>query len=83
MNVSATELANRSKAIVDKVLLGGQIVRLQRHGRTVAEIRRKVGVTREELVERLSEIKFSHTEQNQLTRAMNAAAEMFGHAGRD
>jgi hypothetical protein len=64
-------------------MVRGQTVHVQRHGRTVAAIRRAGGVSREELLERLSAIRFSAAEQAQLSRAMTAAAEVFGHAGRD
>ena len=49
MKVSAIELASDSNAILDRVIDRGEAVDIQRHGTTVAEIRPKVGVSREEL----------------------------------
>ena len=49
MKVSATELASDSKAILDRVIDRGEAVDIQWHGKTVAELRPKVSVSREEL----------------------------------
>jgi prevent-host-death family protein len=38
MIVTATELANESKSILDQVVQGGAVVEVQRHGKTVAVI---------------------------------------------
>ena len=56
MKVSATELGSDSNAILDRVIDRGEAVDIQRHGKTVAELRPKVGVTREELARILGEI---------------------------
>ncbi len=48
MIVSATELANESKSILDRVVQGGEVVEVQRHGKTVAVIQPRVGATRSE-----------------------------------
>lgn len=45
MIVSATELANESKSILDRVVQGGEVVEIQRHGRTVATIQPRVGAS--------------------------------------
>ena len=50
MIVTATELANESKSILDRVVQGGEVVEVQRHGKTVAVIQPRVGATRSELL---------------------------------
>lgn len=81
MIVTATDLANNSKAVVDRVIERGEAVQVQRHGRRVVEIRRKVGVSGTELLDRLTAIKFSEAESREMKKAMDASAEVFGHAG--
>ena len=83
MIVTATELANDSKALVDRVIARGEAVQVKRHGKTVVEIRRKVGVSGAELLKRLKAARFSQAEQKELKNAMNAAGKVFGYAGRD
>lgn len=83
MKVTATELANATKSVVDRVVQRGEPAEIQRHGQTVAEIRRKVGVNRRELQGLLASVKFSKSESMELKEAMDAAAEVFGYAGGD
>ena len=83
MKVSATDLANDSKAILDRVIGRGESVEIQRHGKTVAEIRPKIGVAREELARILGLIHWTESESRQLRKAMDAASEVFGYAGGD
>jgi len=83
VKVTATELANATKSVVDRVIQRGEPAEIQRHGPTVAEIRRKVGVNRRELQDLLASVKFSKSESMELKEAMDAAAEVFGYAGRD
>ena len=83
MKVSATELANESKKVLDRVIKRGEEAQVQRHGKTVARIRPQVGVTREELLKKLSRIDFSKEESQELKQAMDAASDVFGYAGRD
>jgi len=82
MKVSATQLANESKTVLDKVIQRGEEAQVQRHGKTVARIRRHPGVSREELLRKLSKIDFTKEESEELKRAMNAASDVVGHAGR-
>jgi len=82
MIVTATELANKTRAILDRVVQGSE-VDVQRHGKTVVQMRRKVGVSREELIEALKELRFSADEQRELKAAMSEANKVFGYAGRD
>ena len=82
MKVTATELANSSKTILDRVIQRGESAEIRRHGKSVAEIRRKPGVDREELIRILSKIKFSKREAKELKQAMDAATDIFGCAGR-
>ena len=81
MIVTATDLANDSKAVVDRVLERNESALVQRRGRTVVEIRRKAGVSREEFLDRLRCSRFTAEESRELARAMNKAAEVFGYAG--
>jgi hypothetical protein len=75
MKVTATELANDSKSVLDRVILRGESAEVQRHGKSVVEIRRKVGVDREELVRILKKIRFSKSETEELKQAMDAASD--------
>jgi antitoxin (DNA-binding transcriptional repressor) of toxin-antitoxin stability system len=81
--VTATELANDSKAILDRVIQGGETVEVQRHGRSVAEIRPKVGVDRTELLRLLHGRGFSEADSRQLRKVMEGASEVIGYAGGD
>jgi antitoxin (DNA-binding transcriptional repressor) of toxin-antitoxin stability system len=81
MIVTATELANDSKNVLDRVIQGGEIAEVQRHGRKVAEIRPCVGATRSELARLLRGRGFSETDSRQLQQAMDAASEVLGYAG--
>lgn len=71
MKVTATQLAKRTKAVIDEVLERDETAEIQRHGKTVVEIRRKVGVDRQELIKILSRIKFSQSEVAELKQAMH------------
>jgi prevent-host-death family protein len=83
MIVPATELANESKSILDRVVQGGEVVEIQRHGRTVAVIHPRVGATRAELVRLMRGRGFSAKDAPDLQKAMDAAAEVVGYAGGD
>ena len=78
MKVTATELANDSKSVLDRVIQRGETAEIQRHGKTVAKIRRKTGATREEMADLLKSIKFSKQETKELKQAMHAASEAIG-----
>lgn len=82
MKVSATDLANDSKAILDKVIARQEKAEVQRHGKTVAEIRPAVGVSREELLRKLSRIKWTKAESEELKKAMDVS-DVCGYAGCD
>jgi antitoxin (DNA-binding transcriptional repressor) of toxin-antitoxin stability system len=83
MKVTATDLANDSKAILDKVLKNGEKAEVQHHGKTIAEIEPAVGATREEMIELLNSIKLTKKESQELKKAMDAAGDVVGYAGRD
>ena len=83
MIVTATELANESKSILDLVVQGGEVVEVQRHGRTVAVIHPRVGATRCELLRLLRGRGFSAEDSKELKVAMDAASEVVGYAGCD
>jgi prevent-host-death family protein len=78
MIVTATELANESKSILDRVVQGGETVEIQRHGRTVAVIQPRVGATRSELLRLLRARGFTAEDSKQLRAAMEAVAEVVG-----
>ena len=75
MIATATDMANDSKRILDDVVHHGEVVEIQRHGKGVAVVRRKVGVSGRELMRRLKELRFSERERSELQRAMDAAAK--------
>ena len=83
MIVTATALANDSKSIIDRVLARNQAADIHRHGKAVVQIRRKVGVSARELVDRLKAASFTPAESRELKSAMDAANEVFTHAHRD
>lgn len=83
MKVSATKLANDSKSVLDRVIQRGETAEIQRHGKTVAKIRRKAGATRQEMADLLQSIPFSKQETRELKQAIEAASEVVGDAGRD
>ena len=83
MIVTATELANEGKSILDKVVQGGEVVEVQRHGRTVAVIHPKVGATRSEMLRLLQGRGFSEEDSRGLKAAMDAVSEVIGYAGCD
>jgi len=83
MKVTATKPANDSKSVLDGVIQRGEEVEIQRHGKTVARLRRKAGVSREELLRKLAKIDFTDKELRDLKQAMDAASEVWGYAGRD
>jgi len=76
MIVTAPELANESKSILDRVVQGGEVVEVQRHGKTVAVIQPRVGATRSELLRLLRERGFQAADSEELKAAMDSAAEM-------
>jgi prevent-host-death family protein len=81
MIVSATELANESKSILDRVVQGGKTVEIQRHGRTVAVIQPRVGASRAELLRLLRGRGFSSDDSRELQSAMDATSAVIGYAG--
>jgi len=82
MIVTATELANDSKSVIDRVLSRRETADVQRHGNAVVQIRRKVGINARELIERLKQAKFTAEESRELKKAMDAANKVFSHADR-
>ena len=78
MIVTAPELANESKSILDRVVQGGEVAEVQRHGKTVAVIQPRVGATRSELLRLLRERGFQAADSEELKAAMDSAAEMAG-----
>lgn len=80
MIITDTDFAN--KELLERVK-HGETIEVQHDGKTFAEIRPKVGVSREDLIKILNEIRFTEEEQRELKAAMNEANLVFGYAGRD
>jgi prevent-host-death family protein len=78
MIVTATELANESKSILDRVAQGGEVVEIQRHGKTVAVIQPRTGATRSELLRLLRGRGFNSADSKELKTAMDRASEIIG-----
>jgi prevent-host-death family protein len=83
MIVTATELANESKSILDRVVQAGEVVEVQRHGKTVAVIQPRVGATRSELLRLPRGRGLLARGSEELKSAMDSAAETIGYAGWD
>ena len=83
MIVTATELANESKSILDRVVQGGEVAEIQRHGKTVAVIQPRVDATRSELLRLLRGRGFKAKDSQELKTAMDIASEVVGYAGGD
>jgi len=83
MIVTTSELARDSERVLDRVIQSGEVVEIQRNGKTVAEIHPKVGASREELLRILARINWSEADSRELKAAMDAASEVVGYAGRD
>ena len=81
MIATATEMANDSKRILDDVIHHGQVVEIHRHGKGIAVVRRKVGVSGKELLRRLKQIRFTDRDRTELSRAMEEGAKVLldGH----
>lgn len=81
MIVTATQLANDSNGVIDRVLERHEKAEIHRHGKVKVEMRRKVGVSKDELIEILRHVHFSAREREELTAATKQANEVFGYAG--
>jgi len=81
MIVTATELANKSKNILDRVVQSGEVVEVQRHGKTVAVIQPRVGAIRLELLRLLRGRGLDAADSKELKDATDSASEIVGHAG--
>jgi antitoxin (DNA-binding transcriptional repressor) of toxin-antitoxin stability system len=77
MIVSATQLANKSKSILDQVIQCGEVVEVQRHGKTVAVIQPQTGATRSELLRLLHGRGLNAADTAELKSAMDAAQTFF------
>ncbi len=74
-------MANHSKRVLDQVVNHNETAEVQRHGKTVAVIRRKVGVSGEELLRRLQSVRFTDAERAQLAKAMAEGSKSLTNAG--
>jgi antitoxin (DNA-binding transcriptional repressor) of toxin-antitoxin stability system len=82
MKVSATDLANETDAVLDKVVNFRERIEVERHGETVAVIHPREGVGRKELIQILNKLKWTAAESEELKKAMDVS-EVFGYAGCD
>jgi hypothetical protein len=83
MIVTAAELARDSERVLDRVIQSGETAEVQRNGTTVAEIRPKSGVSRQEVLRILNQISWTEAESQELKQAMEQASHVVGYAGRD
>ena len=81
MIVTATQMATDSNGIIDRVVERHEKADIRRHGKIKAELRRKAGVSKSELLEILESVRFSAKEQAELTAATKQANQVFGYAG--
>jgi len=81
MIVTATQMATDSNGIIDRVVERHEKADIRRHGKIKAELRRKAGVSKSELLEILESVRFSAREQAELTAATKQANQVFGYAG--
>jgi hypothetical protein len=81
MIVTATQMATDSNGIIDRVVERHEKADIRRHGKIKAELRRKAGVSKSELLEILESVRFSAREQAELTAATKLANQVFGYAG--
>jgi len=81
MIVTATQLANDSNGVIDRVLERREKAEIRRHGKIKVEIRRKVGVSKSELLEILNSVRLTEPERAELTAATKQANQIFGYAG--
>jgi hypothetical protein len=83
MEVSATELANQTHRVIEKIIERREAAEIQRHGRTVARIEPQQCLNREEMIDALKSIPFAKAETEELKKAMDAASDVIGYAGAD
>jgi hypothetical protein len=67
--------------VLDQVVHHNETAEVQQHGKTVAVIRRKAGVSGQELLHRLQSVRFTDEERRQLAGAMADGAKALTHAG--
>jgi hypothetical protein len=81
MIVTATDLANDSKAVIDCVLSRHESADVHRHGKAIVEIRRKAGVSGRELAGRMASVRFTGEESRELKQVMLDSCKVFDYAG--
>ena len=67
--------------MIDRVLERREKAEIRRHGKIKVEIRRKVGVSKSELLEILNSVRLTEPERAELTAATKQANQIFGYAG--
>jgi antitoxin (DNA-binding transcriptional repressor) of toxin-antitoxin stability system len=80
MIVTATELAKACKGVLDRVLHGGEVLEIQRHGKIVAVIQPCAGATRAEIVRLLRGRGFNTKDAAEMKAAADGASNVIGYA---
>lgn len=82
MKITATELARKTGAIVDQVA-AGRAATLERHGKPVAELRAKPGISGPELAQRLRRSPLTEADARHLRAGCQKANQTFTNGHRD
>ena len=82
MKITATELARNTRNIVDKVL-AGHTATLERHGKPLAELRPKPGVSGQELARLLRRSPLKEEDTCRLRAGCEKANQTFTNGHRD
>jgi antitoxin (DNA-binding transcriptional repressor) of toxin-antitoxin stability system len=82
MKITATELARNTGNIMDQVL-AGRTATLERHGKPLAELRPKPGVSGRELAERLRRSPLKEEDARRLRVGCEKANQTFTDGHRD
>jgi hypothetical protein len=83
VKANLTEIVKDGEQVLDQVVHHNETAEIQQHGKTVAVIRRKAGVSGKELLRRLKLVRFTEAERDQLAKAMADGASSLSHAGSD
>jgi antitoxin (DNA-binding transcriptional repressor) of toxin-antitoxin stability system len=82
MKITATELARNTGNIVDQVV-AGRTATLERHGKPMAELRAKPGISGRELAQRLRRTPLKEEDARRLRAGCQKANQAFADGHRD
>lgn len=82
MKITATELARNTGNIVDQVA-AGRTATLERHGKPLAELRAKPGISGTELAQRLRRSPLTEADARRLRAGCRKANQTFSAGHRD